>query len=126
MDARGAFLVTGGMLLLVYTLVKAPDVGWGTGRTLAGLAVSLGCPRRFRGQRASSPVIRSCRCRSCAIKGVAVADVTQMVAVGGFFPMFFFLTLYMQTVLHYSPIQAGAAYLPLTGAFIVVGQCLFH
>ena len=52
------------------------------------------------------------------IKGVAVADATQMVAVGGFFPMFFFLTLYMQTVLHYSPIQAGAAYLPLTGAFI--------
>src|SRR5207247_6054729 len=36
-DALGAFLVTGGMLLLVYTLVKAPDVGWGAGRTVAGL-----------------------------------------------------------------------------------------
>src|SRR5262249_38667148 len=41
------------------------------------------------------------------------------VAVGGFVPMFFFLTLYMQTVLHYSPIQTGLAYLPLTGGFIV-------
>jgi hypothetical protein len=41
-----------------------------------------------------------------------------MVAVGGFVPMFF-LTLYMQTVLHYSPVQTGIAYLPLTGGFIV-------
>ena len=39
-DALGAFLVTGGMLLLVYTLVKAPDVGWGAARTIAGLAGS--------------------------------------------------------------------------------------
>src|SRR5262245_63191976 len=39
-DGRGAFLVTGGMLLLVYTLVKAPDVGWGSARTIGGLAVS--------------------------------------------------------------------------------------
>jgi fucose permease len=38
--------------------------------------------------------------------------------------MFFFLTLYMQTVLHYSPIQTGTAYLPLTGGFIIAaGIC---
>jgi hypothetical protein len=42
-----------------------------------------------------------------------------MVALAGFLPMFFFLTLYMQTVLHYSPIQTGLAYLPLTGGFII-------
>jgi MFS family permease len=53
------------------------------------------------------------------IRGVAVADATQLVAAGGFVPMFFFLTLYMQTVLHYSPIQTGLAYLPLTGGFII-------
>ncbi len=41
-----------------------------------------------------------------------------MVALAGFLPMFFFLTLYMQTVLHYSPIQTRVAYLPLTGGFI--------
>jgi MFS family permease len=39
--------------------------------------------------------------------------------MAGFVPMFFFLTLYMQTVLHYSPIQTGAAYLPLTGGVII-------
>src|SRR5215831_13383597 len=36
-DALGAVLVTGGMLLLIYTLVKAPSVGWGATRTIAGL-----------------------------------------------------------------------------------------
>jgi MFS family permease len=36
--------------------------------------------------------------------------------------MFFFLTLYMQTVLHYSPIQTGIAYLPLTGGFIIAAS----
>ena len=50
---------------------------------------------------------------------MAAADATQMVALAGFLPMFFFLTLYMQTVLGYSPIQTGIAYLPLTGGFII-------
>lgn len=119
MDARGAVLVTGGMLLLVYTLVKAPDVGWGAWRTVAGLAVSFLVLAAFvvNELRVRNPLVPLSILR---VKGVAVADATQMVAVAGFFPMFFFLTLYMQTVLHYSPIQAGAAYLPLTGAFIMV------
>ena len=46
------------------------------------------------------------------VKGLAAADATQLIAFAGFYAMFFFLTLYMQNVLHYSPIQAGSAYLP--------------
>jgi hypothetical protein len=117
-DALGAILVTGGMLLLVYTLVKAPDVGWGTGRTigeLVGAAVVL-VAFVVNELRIANPLIPLSILR---VRGVAVADATQLVAVGGFVPMFFFLTLYMQTVLHYSPIQTGLAYLPLTGGFIV-------
>src|SRR6202040_3132520 len=48
------------------------------------------------------------------IKGLAAANVTQMIAIAGFYSMFFFITLYMQNVLGYSPIQAGSAYLPVT------------
>ena len=47
------------------------------------------------------------------IKGLAAADVTGLIAFAGLIAMFFFLTLYMQNVLGYSPIQTGAAYLPL-------------
>jgi EmrB/QacA subfamily drug resistance transporter len=120
-DALGAFLVTGGMLLLVYSLVKAPDVGWGATRTMVGLAVAGLTLAAFvvNELRVSNPLVPMSALR---VRGVAVADATQLVAVAGFLPMFFFLTLYMQTVLHYSPIQTGAAYLPLTGGFIVAAS----
>jgi len=120
-DALGAFLVTGGMLLLVYTLVKAPDVGWGAGRTVAGLAGSavLLAGFVFNELRVRNPLVPMSILK---VKGVAAADATQLVAIAGFLPMFFFLTLYMQTVLGYSPIQTGVAYLPLTGGFIIAAS----
>jgi EmrB/QacA subfamily drug resistance transporter len=120
-DALGAFLVTGGMLLLVYALVKAPDVGWGATRTIAELAVAGVTLAAFvvNELRVANPLVPMSILR---VKGVAAADATQMVALAGFLPMFFFLTLYMQNVLHYSPIQTGIAYLPLTGGFIIAAS----
>jgi EmrB/QacA subfamily drug resistance transporter len=117
-DALGAILVTSGMLLLVYGLVKAPDVGWSTARTIAALtgAAVLLVAFVVNELRVANPLMPLSILK---VRGVAVADATQLVAVGGFVPMFFFLTLYMQTVLHYSPIQTGVAYLPLTGGFII-------
>jgi len=117
-DALGAVLVTGGMLLLVYSLVKAPDVGWGAGRTIAGLTGAAVILAAFvvNELRVPNPIVPLSILR---VKGIAAADATQMVALAGFLPMFFFLTLYMQTVLGYSPIQTGVAYLPLTGGFII-------
>ena len=106
------------MLLLVYALVKAPDVGWGTTRTigeLAGALVLLAAfvvnERRHRNPLAPLSIFR--------INGLAYADATQLIAFAGFLAMFFFLTLYMQNVLGYSPIQTGAAYLPFTFAVVV-------
>jgi EmrB/QacA subfamily drug resistance transporter len=117
-DAPGALLVTGGMLLLVYALVKAPDVGWSTTRTIVELAAATVILAAFVANelRVANPLIPFSILR---MKGVAVADATQLVASAGFVPMFFFLTLYMQTVLHFSPIQTGLAYLPLTGGFTI-------
>jgi EmrB/QacA subfamily drug resistance transporter len=120
-DALGALLVTGGMLLLVYALVKAPDVGWGATRTIAELAASAVILAAFVANelRVANPLLPLSILR---VKGVAAADATQMVALAGFIPMFFFLTLYMQTVIGYSPIQTGIAYLPLTGGFIIAAS----
>ena len=53
------------------------------------------------------------------VKGIAAADATWLIAMAGFFSMFFFLTLYMQQVLHFSPIQAGAAFLPVTASLAI-------
>jgi EmrB/QacA subfamily drug resistance transporter len=111
-DVRGAVLVTGGMLLLVYALVKAPDVGWGAPRTIGEIAgaFALLAAFVFNEQRAGDPLLPLSIFR---IKGLAAADITQLIGVGGFISMFFFLTLYMQNVLGYSQIQTGLAYLPL-------------
>lgn len=113
LDLVGAFLATAGMLLLVFGLVKAPDQGWGSGRTvleLAGAGVLLVAfianERLTRNPLLPLSVFR--------IKGLVAADVTQLVGVAGFISMFFFLTLYMQNVEGWSPIRTGLAYLPIT------------
>jgi EmrB/QacA subfamily drug resistance transporter len=122
-DIRGATLMTGGMLLLVYTLVEAPQAGWNAGRTIGGLVVSARLLSAF--------VLNELRQRNpiaplsiFKIRGLAAANATQLTAIAGFYATFFFVTLYMQTVLHFSPIQAGVAYLPVTvGVAVASGIC---
>jgi EmrB/QacA subfamily drug resistance transporter len=112
LDLRGAVLSTAGMLLLVYTLVKAPDVGWGAGRTVAGLAGAAALLAVFvlNEARSANPLLPLSIFR---IRGLAAADVTQLIGIAGIISMFFFLTLYMQNVLGYSQIKTGLSYLPL-------------
>lgn len=119
-DLQGAVLVTGGTLLLVYSLVRAPVVGWAsiqTILTLAGSAVLLAA-FAFNELRSSHPLVPLSILR---LKGLIAADLTQLIAFAGFFSLIFYATLYMQEVLHYSPLKAGAAYLPITAGFVVAG-----
>jgi EmrB/QacA subfamily drug resistance transporter len=113
LDVLGAILVTGGMLLLVYALVKAPEAGWGTAHTIGELATAgiLLAAFVLNERRNRNPLFPFSIFR---IKGLAAADATQLIAFAGFISMFFFLTLYMQNVLGYSPIRSGSAYLPVT------------
>ena len=120
-DVRGAVLATAGMLLLVFTLVEAPDQGWGSTRTVVELAGAFALLTAFviNEQRGENPLLPLSIFR---VRGLAAADVTQLIAFAGFLAMFFFLTLYMQNVLGYSPIQTGIAYLPVTvGVGIAAG-----
>jgi EmrB/QacA subfamily drug resistance transporter len=112
-DLLGAFVGTGMMLLLIYSLVKAPDVGWGSARTVGGLVgtaillmMFLVNERRHRNPLMPLSIFR--------IPGLAAADATQVIAMAGFYAMFFLITLYMQNILGYSTIQAGSAYVPAT------------
>src|SRR5262252_8373018 len=119
-DSQGAVLVTGGMLLLVYSLVRAPVVGWGSLQTIFTLIGSGALLIAFAANefRSRYPLVPFAILR---VKGLVAADFTQLIAFSGFFSMFFYATLYMQEILHYSPLKAGAAYLPITAGFAVAG-----
>ena len=119
-DTQGAVLVTAGMLLLVYALVQAPSAGWGATRTillLSGAAVLLAA-FVVNELRSSNPLIPFPILRT---RGLAAAAATQLLAFAGVFAMLFFITLYMQEILHYPPVKAGAAYLPITAGFGLSG-----
>ena len=113
LDVIGAVLLTASMLLLVYSIVEAPTRGWGAGRTIGGLIAAGVLLLSFvvfeaRQEHALFPfsIFR--------IKGLGEADLTQVVAMAGFYSMFFFLTLYLQNVLGFSQIKAGLVYIPTT------------
>jgi EmrB/QacA subfamily drug resistance transporter len=112
-DTPGALLGTGGMLLLVYALIKAPQIGWGSTTTIGLLSTAVVALAAFvfNERRSANPLIPL---SIFQVKGLVAADSTWLIGMAGFFAMFFFLTLYMQEVLGLSPIQAGAAYLPVT------------
>jgi EmrB/QacA subfamily drug resistance transporter len=119
-DSQGAVLVTGGMLLLVYSLVRAPVAGWGSIQTiftLTGSAILI-VAFALNELRSRNPLVPFAILR---VKGLVAADLTQLIAFTGFFSMFFYATLYMQEILRYSPLKAGAAYLPITAGFAVAG-----
>jgi predicted MFS family arabinose efflux permease len=122
-DAPGAVLGTAAMLLLIYALVKAPDVGWGNSRTIVGLAGAAVLLAAFTANelRRDNPLFPFSILR---INGLAAADATQVVAVAGSYAMFFFVTLYMQNVLGFSRLEAGAAYVPTAlGVAVAAGIC---
>jgi EmrB/QacA subfamily drug resistance transporter len=120
-DAPGAVLATAGMLLLVYAIVEAPDVGWGAPRTVLELGGAAAILAAFAVNelRRRDPLLPFSIFR---LPGLAAADATQVMAIAGFYAMFFFITLYMQNVLGFSRTAAGAAYLPTTlGVGIAAG-----
>jgi EmrB/QacA subfamily drug resistance transporter len=117
-DVSGTVLVTSGMLLVVYGLVKASDQGWGSARTLLELggAALLLLAFVVNEMRRRNPLVPLTIFR---VRGLGAADLTMLIAAAGLIAMFFFLTLYMQNVLGYSPLQTGAAYLPFTAGVAV-------
>jgi EmrB/QacA subfamily drug resistance transporter len=113
-DVPGAALITGALMLLVYTIVEpAADYGWGAGRTLALGAGALALLAAFvvREATAANPLIPLRIFRSRNISG---ANLVQGLAVVGMFGMFFLGALYLQHVLGYDALETGLAFLPAT------------
>ncbi|MEV4879196.1 MFS transporter [Streptomyces cyaneofuscatus] len=118
-DISGAVLVTGGLMLLVYTIIKADDYTWGDGRTLGLLAVSLVLLAAFvlRQARAAKPLLPLHIFRSRIISG---ANVIMLLMVAGLFGYQFCTALYFQNVLGYDALKTGLAFLPAPVTIAVV------
>ncbi|MEV0699148.1 MFS transporter [Saccharopolyspora sp. NPDC050389] len=121
LDLPGSILATTGLTCLTYGVTNVP-LGWTAPLTLVPLAAGAAALALFavvESRFASSPLVppRLFRNRSIAL-GNAV-----MLLVGACFqaPMWYFLTLYMQDVLHYTALQTGLGFLPHTLVTIAVG-----
>jgi predicted MFS family arabinose efflux permease len=121
-DLRGAVTVTGGLVLLVYGIIKAQPWGWGSPRTIGLIVAGLAVLALFVAleRRSKAPLVRLSIFR---VRTLAVADVVLLLVASGMFGMFFFASLYVQNVLGYSPLRAGLAFLPVT-AGIVIGAAI--
>jgi EmrB/QacA subfamily drug resistance transporter len=121
-DLPGAVLLTGGLMLLVYSIVEAGDQGWGSAQTLGLGAVSLGLLAAFvsRQARVDTPLMPLRLFRSRNVTG---ANAVQALMVVGLYGMFFLGALYMQRILGYDPLEVGLAFLPTT---LVMGVMSFH
>jgi MFS family permease len=118
-DVAGAFAVTVGMLLLVRTVVRAPDVGWGSGETLVSFAIAAALLTAFVAieRRAAQPLVRLGILRSPSLRR---ANLGAMAVFGAYVGFQFVATLYMQTLLGWSALGMAFAFLP-AGLIVAFG-----
>jgi EmrB/QacA subfamily drug resistance transporter len=116
-DPLAALLATGGLVSFVYAMSRAPEAGWGSLQTigLTILAVILITIFFVKEARTDSPLVPL---ELFKVRSVAVANLVGFCIGGAIFGGFFLLSLYMQQVLGYSPIEAGVAFLATAGTTI--------
>jgi EmrB/QacA subfamily drug resistance transporter len=109
-DVLGALTLTAGMLLLVYTLVQAPTVGWSSLRTLGSLAAVAAILAAFiaHESRTQAPLVRLGIFRS----GTVVRANVAAMALASWIGFQFVATLYMQQLRGWSSLEAGFAIFP--------------
>jgi predicted MFS family arabinose efflux permease len=110
--------VTSGLVVLVYAIVKAQQWGFGSGRTLGLAALSAALLVAFVviEMRSKAPLVRLGIFRKRTLTG---ANVVMTLVAAGMFSMFFFVTLYVQEILGFSPLKAGLAFLPVTAGIMI-------
>jgi EmrB/QacA subfamily drug resistance transporter len=117
-DFAGATTVTAGLMLLVYGLTRSADLGWSDTTTLGLVAASVFLIGAFVAieARSAAPLLPL---RIFRRRTLAAANGIALLVGAMAFSMFFLLTLYMQQVLHYSALQAGAGFATKTFAIVI-------
>ncbi len=122
-DLAGALTATLGLSILVLGIVRTDVTGWGSTQTLALMVAGLALMVVFvaiEGRFAKAPLMPL---RIYSSRTLSAANVVVLLVGAAVFGMWFFLSLYLQQVLGYSPIRAGLAFLPMT-LCIVAGSTL--
>ncbi len=117
LDLPGAVLVTGGLGFLVLGVVRTHDVGWLSMETLGALLAAVVLLTAFVAveRRTAEPLVRF---GLLARREVAAANIFAFLLFGGQFAAFYFVSLYLQTVLGYSAVATGLAFLPFSAGLI--------
>lgn len=117
LDLPGAVLVTTGLMSLVYGLVKAPINGWTSNKSLIffGTAAVLLIGFIYNELKSKQPLVPFSIFKIRNLRG---ANIMQFPITASMFAMFFFLTLYVQGIMGFSPVKTGVAFLPVT---VVIG-----
>jgi EmrB/QacA subfamily drug resistance transporter len=117
-DVLGATTITSGLALLVYAISKAPDVGWGSARTIVLLVASGVLIAAFVvvETRSKAPLMPFSIFR---IRGLAGANVVGFLLGAVIFANFFVLTLYVQQVLGWSALKTGLTFLATAGTTVL-------
>jgi len=119
-DYAGIAAVTIGLTALVLALVEGNSWHWGSARVISLFAVAVVALGAFVliERRAKAPIVNFAFVRSRTFVG---ANVVAFLISFAMFAQFFFLTLYLQNILHYSPLQTGVRFLPATVLIIIMG-----
>jgi len=117
-DIAGAVTVTGGLMTLVYAIVKAETKGWGSSTTIGLFLAALVLLASFIliEMRSKEPLVRLSIFKT---RSLSTANLVMFLVASGMFAMFFFITLYLQRVLGYHPLKAGVAVLPFTAGIML-------
>lgn len=120
-DLAGALSVTAAVAVLVYALVEAGDAGWASAQTLGLIGLSAALVAAFAAieLRSSAPLVPFSIFR---IRAVAGSNVAGLALGAAMFGMIFILTLYMQQVLRYSPLQTGLGWLAMALTVLVAAM----
>jgi EmrB/QacA subfamily drug resistance transporter len=122
-DLAGALSVTAGLVALVYGIVGTDTHGWGSARTLLAIGIGAALVAVFlfiEGRLAAAPLVPL---RIFGSRQLATANVVVFLLGCAMFAMWYFVSLYLQEVLGYTPIEAGLAFLPMT-LMIVFGSAI--
>ncbi|WP_225849561.1 MFS transporter [Streptomyces sp. HPF1205] len=118
LDVPGAVLVTGGVATLAYGISQTETHGWTSTASLAPLAAGLAVLALFTAveRRTAQPLMPL---RLFRVRSVSAANAVLLACGAATFATWYFLSLYMQGVLHYSPVRAGLSFLPHTVSIII-------